>query len=319
MKTNTTASTTSDVLRTSDQEEKYERLLQDALKRGKQLALKKADPDRPGLQNLLENGDEFMDKVVDAVIAATQGLCVSDEFANEEVASTRTYPRTFHGLHQIKEQIVDLAKKLGLDPKDALAYAENVLPGLKLANPREGSVAIMSLAGLEKLVPDQADFGWRFVKGVELLIAKNNEVHPKGMYNWRSGEMDPKHLRMNARIKAAFEKLAETQKGDILIVPAAQLGMLHRGRSVRRARKAQVANEFGLGCIGCLSVTLTHTERLSDSSELDMDTGDDFSPDAGGDFSKSPHVYFNGDEAKFDARDVSDAHDFFGLASGFLP
>jgi hypothetical protein len=115
--------------------------------------------------------------------------------------------------------------------------------------------------------------------------------------------------------------IAETQKGDILII-AAQLGMRHRGRSVRRAREVFISNEFGLGSLAVGSIILTHPERLVRWEELDMDcAGDEFDPDADGEFSHAPRFRFGFSDGKveFVARRVGFACDAFGSVSAFLP
>jgi len=125
-------------------------------------------------------------------------------------------------------------------------------------------------------------------------------------------------LRVHARTAHALDLIAETQKGDILIV-AAQLGMRHRGKSVRRAREVFVANEFGLGSLAVGSIVLTHPERLVRWKELDMDcSGDEFSPEADGGFFVSPYFDFDGGEVRFDTDFVGSPGGDFGSVSGFL-
>lgn len=125
--------------------------------------------------------------------------------------------------------------------------------------------------------------------------------------------------RVHARTAYALDLIAETQKGDILIV-AAQLGMRHRGKSVRRAREVFVANEFGLGSLAVGSIVLTHPERLVHQVELDMDcSGDEFSPEADGGFFGSSSFYFNGRVVGFAACPVGRLNGGFGSVSGFLP
>lgn len=126
-------------------------------------------------------------------------------------------------------------------------------------------------------------------------------------------------MRVHACTTHALDLVAENQPGDILVI-AAQLGMSHRGRSVRRAREVFVENEFGLGSLAVGSIILTHPERLVRYEELDMDcSGDEFAPAADGDFSYAPVFGFNGgNKGEFLAYRVDYAIDRYGSASGFV-
>ena len=70
MKTSTPSS------RTSGQETKYRRLVEDSAKHATELALGKTDADSDGWQRVLENGDELRDAIAEVVVAKTQELSV---------------------------------------------------------------------------------------------------------------------------------------------------------------------------------------------------------------------------------------------------
>jgi len=65
-------------------------------------------------QLVITNGDEFGQIVGDAVRSALARLSVSQEYANEEVASTWVYPPEYTGPAPIGEQIDKLAALFGL-------------------------------------------------------------------------------------------------------------------------------------------------------------------------------------------------------------
>ncbi len=137
--------------------------------------------------------------------------------------------------------------------------------------------------------------------------------------NYREGEITPRQLRQHVRTLQAFEQIAETQKGDILIIPV-QYGIRHRGRSVRRARECFGTNEFGLGAFAVGSMALTHPERYVRWEQLHTDcAGDEFAPDADGDFSGSPVFLFVVGRLEFLTGVVSHAYVPYGSVSGFLP
>jgi hypothetical protein len=67
-------------------------------------------------------------------------------------------------------------------------------------------------------------------------------------------------------------------------------------------------------------MALTHPERYVWWERLHTDcAGDEFAPDADGDFSKSPLFSFHSGGLRFDARYVSYASERCGSVSGFLP
>lgn len=270
----------------------------------------KSKLDEVRAQRLNERGGELQDGIAKLIAE----LSVSDQYANEEVRSSYTYPKEYKGPKPINDQIKAIAKIFGLDPSHALEFAKT-LP--ELPNGAEGWFAIPSVDALAtKHFPEVTDPAQKYCQAVQLVHTKIADS--RSFYNYREGQITPAQLRVHARTAHALDLIAETQKGDILIV-AAQLGMRHRGKSVRRAREVFVANEFGLGSLAVGSIVLTHPERLVRWEELDMDcSGDEFSPGADGDFSLSPDFYFSGGEVEFDARFVGYPHDFFGSVSGFL-
>ena len=270
----------------------------------------KSKLDEARAQRLNERGGELQDGIAKLIAE----LSVSNQYANEEVRSSYTYPKEYKGPKPIADQIKALAKIFDLDPSHAIEFVKN-LPALPEG--AEGWFAIPSVDALaKKHFPEVTDPVQKYCQAVQLVHTKI--AASRSFYNYREGQITPAQLRVHARTAHALDLIAETQKGDILIV-AAQLGMRHRGKSVRRAREVFVANEFGLGSLAVGSIVLTHPERLVRWEELDMDcSGDEFSPGADGGFSRSPCFYFDGG-VWFVARFVGvPPRDGFGSVSGFL-
>ncbi|MDD4762163.1 MAG: hypothetical protein PHZ25_04040, partial [Candidatus Pacebacteria bacterium] len=196
----------------------------------------------------------------------------------------------------------------------------------QLPDGAEGWFAIPSVDALAaKHFPEVTDPAEKYCQAVELVHAKIADS--RSFHNYREGQITPAHLRISARTAHALASVAETQEASDLptgqagiLIVAAQLGLRHRGRSVRRAREVFLGNEFGLGSLAVGSIVLTHPERLVRWEELDMDcSGDEFSHEADGDFSRSPYFYFHVSKVKFFTFFVDRPFDFFGSVSGFLP
>ncbi len=234
----------------------------------------------------------------------------------EEMESNYTYPPEYSGPKPIKEQITILAQILNLDPKDAREYVEH-LP--KLPEGAEGWFAIPSHKALEKLFPNITDDTERYCAGVRLVYGKIFDS--RKAYSYRDGQIVPDRLRTTNRTTHALDIIAQNQPGDILVVPA-QLGMRHRGRSVRRARECFLSNEFGLTALAVGSIILTHPNRLVRWEELDMDcAGDEFDdPDSGGDFFHAPLYITGGGEGgiMFGTRWYDRVYKRYGSASAFV-
>lgn len=239
----------------------------------------------------------------------------ADQFPDEETASSYTYPPEYKGPKPIEAQIVALATMLGLDPTSALEFAKS-LPALPEG--AEGWFAIPSPAALAaKHFPNPTDPTEQYCAGVSLILSKI--AASRNFYNYREGQITTAQLRVAIRTAEALAQITETQKGDILII-AAQLGLRHRGESVRRAREKFVRSEFGLGALIVGAITLTHPERFVRWEQLHVDcAGDEFSPEADGDFGGAPYFHFLDDGVEFDTGWVSNANADYGSASGFLP
>lgn len=296
---------------TSGQEEQWLRSLADAARRGGKLALKKAELDKDSFQRLLGRGNQLKTALAELIVAKTRELSVSDKFADEEVKSSYGYPSGYKlkGLTEQTNILRQLFPGIGysnLDLHERAATGKLVLP----AN-AEGWFAI----------PRWEKFAPTYGEAVQAVLAKLGST--RKFYNYRNDQLGSDRLRQNERTVKMFQTLGDQQKGDIVIVPA-QFGLLHRGRSVRRAREVFKTNEFGLDSFAIACLLLTHPERLVQWKQLHIDcVGDDYAPDAGGRFGSAPYFFFlflyYGDGVKFGAGWVGRAGGSFGSVSAFLP
>ena len=140
--------------------------------------------------------------------------------------------------------------------------------------------------------------------------------------NYRDGQLGPERLRQSARAEAAWKKISSDQGHPDILVIAAQFGITHRGRSVRRAREVTVdQNQFGLGAFAVGIMLLTHPDRLKHDDDLCIGcAGDEFDdPFSNTRFNHAPHFRFYVGQVKFGTHHIVDAHDRYGSASGVLP
>lgn len=272
--------------------------------------------DKDAAQLVFESGDELAQIAGDAVRSALIRLSVSQEYANEEVPSTYTYPPEYTGPAPIIEQITKIAAIFGLNPSQALEFAKS-LP--ELPEGAEGWFAIPSVKALAaKHFAGVKDPAEQYLRVVELVLKKIAESRSFYNYNYREGQFTAKNFRQSARTAAMFEKIAESQKSDILVIPA-QFGLLHRGKSVRRARATFRKNEFGLGAFAEGCMILTHPKRFIRWKQLHTDcSGDEFVPGADGEPTRAPFFDFCG-KLKFSTYFVDYTYEYYGSVSGFLP
>jgi len=281
---------------TSGQTKQYKRFVEDAADK----ALAEVGLDKDGLQKLIENGDEFQTRI----IAGIRELSVSNQFADEEVESSYGYlsgykPKGITEQTNILRQLIP-----------GIGYADEKLAEQPLPANAEGWFAIPRWQSVAKT----------YEEAVEKVLELIKQQRDGKFYNWREGKLGAKYLRQHERTAKKLEALADQQKGYDILVVAAQFGLRHRGRSVRRAREVFTANEFGLGVfeIGCM--LLTHPERLQHYDDLWIDcAGDEYAPDADGAFSYAPYFHFYVGEVRFDTFWVDYPCGYYGSASGFLP
>lgn len=262
--------------------------------------------DKDGAQRVIEHGDELVGNIGEVALATLKDLSVSDRYKGEEVKSNYGYLSGYKKRKGITEQ-TNILRQL--------------FPGIGFADEK--------LA--EREVPKNADDGWfaipkwqslapTYGEAVQLVLNKLKETRNGAFYNCREGELGPDQLRQSAKTASVFQKLAEEQNGFDILVVAAQFGLRHRGRSVRRVREILLGNEFGLGAFAVGIMLLTHPERLAHYDDLWIDcAGDEFAPGADGEFWRAPIFVFRGGRLGFSTGDVSNAHGHCGSVSGFLP
>jgi hypothetical protein len=281
---------------TSGQEKQFKRFVEDAAER----ALKEVDLDKDGLQRLIEQGNEFQARI----IADIKRFSANNQFADEEVESVCGYPLDYKP-KGITEQVSILHQIF-----PGIGFADEKLAEQPLSPNAEGWFAIPKWQSIAKTYKEA-------IEKVLKLIKKQREGK---FYKWRKVKLEEKYLRQRERTVKNLEALADQQKGYDILVVAAQFGLRHRGRSVRRAREVFTANEFGLGTfeIGCM--LLTYPERLQHYHDLWINcAGDEYAPGADGDFSNASYFLFSENMVLFDAYWFGGASVFCGSVSGFLP
>ena len=303
---------------TEGQQEQITRVAVDAVRKAVADYFAQRKPSKDGAQRLHANGNEIVANLRDNIFTMYDGITAVDKYKDEEARSNYTYPKEYLGLKPIGEQVDIIAKAFGLSLGYTSEWIEKILPTLTLPEGAEGWCALPSVDAVAKRhFPEVTDPVDKYCRAVDMILELLGKS--RRFYNYREGEMTPRQLRQHARTLHALDVIAETQKGDILIVPV-QCGMRHRGRSIRRARECFTANEFGFGALHVGAIALTHPERYVRWEQLHTDcAGDEFAPDADGGFSESPLFRFNDVTLWFDARVVSNARGYYGSVSGFLP
>lgn len=278
-------------------------------------AYNKAGLDEDAAQRLNEHGGEFQDGIANLIT----GLTRSNQFANEEVCSSYTYPPEYKGPKPIEAQVGLLLKYFpGLNPEPTFRFMQDVYPTLTLPDWVEGAFAVPN----EHVLAEK--FHAQIQGRLERYCASVRLVHvsiagSRSFYNYREGQIVPAHLRRIQRTAEMIDRLVESQGGADIIVHFAQLGMRHRGRSVRRAREVFTAQEFGEGSLEVGAIALTHPERFVRWEQLHEDcAGDEFSPEAGGKFDRAPDFFLDGG-VKFDTFWTAHAYGYYGSVSAFLP
>ncbi len=241
-----------------------------------------------------------------------------NRYADEEVRSNYAYPSEYKGLEPIEKQVDIVAKMFGLSLGYTMEFIEKVLPTLTLPNWAEGWGAFPSVdAVAARFFPEVKDQKERYCRATNLVLEKI--AASRDFFNYRKGEIQPDRFREHSRTAQALNLITEKQKGNILIFPF-QFGKRHAGRSTRRAWEVMSPNEFGLGAFHTGVQILLNPKRLIRYEELDMDCpGDEFSPEADGDFSRAPFFRFRDGLVRFGTRWVSIAYVFYGSVSGAVP
>jgi len=290
---------------TDEQKKQYLRFVEDATQKGAKLALEQVPLDKEGFQKLIERGDEFNSAIAALIVAKTRELSVSNQFANEEVESSYGYPSGYQKPKSITEQTNILRQFF-----PGIGYADEKIAEQLFPRNTEGWFAIPRW---EKIAPTYRE---ACQKVFEIIKKTRNGK----FQNYREGQLDPMHLRQSEKSAKMFQKLADEQNDHDILVIAAQFGLRHRGRSVRRAREVMNALEFGLGTFAVGIMLLTHPDRLQHYDDLWIDcAGDEFSYAAGGRFGLAPCFSFYDGRLRFDAHGVANAYGFYGSASASVP
>jgi hypothetical protein len=246
------------------------------------------------------NGDEFNAAIAAVIVAKTRELSISNQFASEEVKSNYGYLSGYKPTYMIEQ--TNLLRRLF----PGVGYADEKLAEQPLPPNTEGWFAIPKW---ETMAPTYGE-------AVQMVLDKIKETRNGKFYNYRDGKLGPQYLRQSAKSANAFQKLGTEQKDHDILVVAAQFGLRHRGRSVRRAREVMNASEFGLGAFAVGIMLLTHPERLKHYDDLWIDcAGDEYSCDADGLFDVAPFFHFGGDEVQFVTHGVASASGYDGSAS----
>ena len=247
--------------------------------------------------------------------AASLSDLIESFIAERRSAERHRYSHGYQGPQPVEQQVKALSEIFGLEPAPALAYARN-LP--QLPEGAEGWFAVISPAGSRKLFPeikDGAELHCRMIQFVNEKIAASRRFYS----GWETMVV-AERLKVHARTAGRMRVLSEQQIGDIIIV-AAQLGLRHRGRSVRRVRETFASNEFGLTSLSAGCIILAHPERFTHYHDLVMQcAGEDFTIDNGGFCNIPSYCFAFGGEGPSFGWDLSNVpHENSGSASGFVP
>ncbi|MFA6146359.1 MAG: hypothetical protein WC697_03480 [Patescibacteria group bacterium] len=207
----------------------------------------------------------------DEIVAEAIVAVIKEEKKVNLILPPKGFPYT--GPKPIERQVEILAEKFRkIDPEPTFRYIRDVLSTQRLQDNTEGRFAVLSENAIgQKYFSDIENLNERYCKGVRFLLDKMPDLN-----NFRKEQINSNHLRRSERTKDAFQKIAEIQNLEILII-SAQTGFLYQNNTVIETRNLMRSMEFGLGMNEVLSIGFTHPERITEGS-LSLDcVGDEFS------------------------------------------
>lgn len=287
---------------TEEQKKQYLKFIEDATKKGTDLALKQIPLNEDGFKKLLENGKELDSAIATVILAKTRELSSNNLFAKEEKESNYGYLSGYKNPKYVTEQMNLLQQHFPY-----IGHADEEITKQSFPDNTEGWFAI----------PRWQMIAPCYDKACQKVFDMIKRVRSGKFSNYIGAQLDSRYFRRSEKTNRMFNVLAERQDGnDILIVPA-QFGFMHRGRSVCRAREVMPNYEFGLGVFEVAIMLLTHHKRLRRCDDLGIHCGgDEFSYNAK-QFDEVPCFCF-GDEIEFKPIGIHQVHGYYGCASASL-
>jgi hypothetical protein len=257
--------------------------------------------DRHSAQSVLEMGKKLKIEVADSVVEIIHRHTVSDKYKDEEVGSNRAYPPTYR-VRPVEAQVTELKKFF-----PSLCSCQEKLARKPLL---EGAEAWFAIPRWQAVAPTYNGA----VEAVLEILGKRRKFQNRVV-----GRLGPAYLRQSERSMLAAKILADQQKGNDILVVAAQAGMRHRGCSARRARVRMAGNEFGAGVFAVSCMLLTHPERLSAEDTLMIDCGgDEYSMRGDYTFDRVPLFDYDIAGIEFSVFYEDRSRNLWGTPSGFL-
>lgn len=246
----------------------------------------------------LDSDDELAKKVAEVFSVST-----TNKYLDEEKELNYEYLSGYRPKSIIKQtnRLRELFSGIG--------YADEKLVEAELPAGAEGWFAIPRW---KKIAPT---YGKAVQKVFDLLKKTRN-----GKFrNYYDSQLGPQYLRQLKKSATSWKKLGDAQSDyNILVVPA-QFGISHRGCGIRRVCSIMNENEFGLGAFAVAIMLLTHPERLQRYNDFYIDcAGDEFAPNADGNWSYTPVFGFDYDNLVFGVGWVGGVSSGFGSASACL-
>lgn len=304
---------------TEGQKKQIVQVVTDTTRKAVAEAVEKADLTKEGAQHVLGNGDEVVAAVLAAAVAAIKNLSIPNQFADEERASSYGYPQGWR-IKSIAEQATVLAKFFpGLDVSHAGELAKRYEKDDKLVLPEgmDGLAVIPKHSAIARLTTGTNENWPAYNRALAHLLGVVKSARPE-FVDYTDGAVGPDCERLAPKTAAVYAEM-ENVPGDVVVL-AAQTGLLHRGKSVRRARVVFGAKEFGLDSfvVGC--IILTHPERLNDPNVLWIDcAGSERAPRAGDAFAGVSYWSFDDGRLEFSSDRISPPNGDYGSASGVRP
>ncbi len=255
---------------------------------------------------------DFAARIHHAVLLALAELSVTNKYNDEEVESTYGY---FSGYKPIP--LIDQVAWLKDFYPELKAAKVEVLESANLPDGAEGWFALPNIWRPKPVL--KGNYNDNLVRVLDLI---KQDRRNGAFLNYRDGQLGQESLLQSSRTEAVMRKLSEEQGHPDILVVAAQFGIQHRGRSVRRALEVMAdQGQFGLGAFAIGVMILTHPERLLHDDDLFINCAGDKYNKRGDDdwFGRAPVFGYHEDRVNFDAGSVDYVSDFSGSVSGFLP